>query len=159
MPKQVTGTKRADARATNSKKPGASARGHKRKRSGSSRKKSAGLNESSRICSELKLRLNGPPGPRIPIGEALRERGLDEFAIADTYVHVVGKLTAPKPNGGGVEKLLVDVLKECSRQIETSQPPMRSANPDAPVIVQLVHSVARPVRPPLDPQSPPRILA
>ncbi len=96
-------------------------------------------------------RREGPPGPRIAIGDALRERGLDEYTIADTYVHVIAKLTASDSDGGGVQKLLVDVLKECSRQIETSQPPMRSANPDAPVIVQLVHTVARPARAALPP--------
>jgi hypothetical protein len=116
----------------------------------SSREKSATQDESSLIFSKLKLRPDGPPGPRIPIGEALRQMGLDEFAIASTYVHVVGKLTAEESDAGGVHKLLVDVLKECSRQIEASQPPAR-ANADAPVIVQLVHAVSRPARAALPP--------
>jgi hypothetical protein len=73
--------------------------------------------------------------------------GLDEHAIAKKYVHVVRKLSGSTPDPGGVHKLLVDTLKECSRQIEASNPPPRAPNPDAPVIVQLVHSVARPTRP------------
>jgi hypothetical protein len=146
MPKPNTAPKLADKPPARGKKRNASGGGRKKKKSTSSRESSAIPPELSRLFSDLKLRRDGPPGPRIPIGEALRERGLDEYTIADTYVHVVGKLTAGKSDSGGVQKLLVDVLKECSRQIEASQPPMRSANPDAPVIVQLVHTVTRPVR-------------
>src|SRR5271154_56294 len=159
MPKQVTGATGADKRAADSKKQSARGRGRKKKKSGSSPGKSADLVAFSQILSDLMQRREGPPGPRIAIGEALRQRGLDEYAIADTYVHVVGQLTAQNPDSGGVQKLLVDGLKESSRQIETPQPPLRSANPNAPVIVQLVHNVTRPVRAPLDPESPPHNLA
>lgn len=146
MPKNPTNIKPAEALAANKKKQTARGRGHARSKGASSRENLATPQKLSRLFSDLRLRRDGPPGPRIAIGEALRERGLDEYTIADTYVHVVAKLTAGGSDSGGVQKLLVDVLKECSRQIEASRPPMRSANPDAPVIVQLVHTVTRPVR-------------
>ena len=95
-----------------------------------------------------------PPQPTPPekkrrrkamsIGQALRTHGLDEHKIADTYVHVVGKLTGGEETAGTVEKLLVDVLKECSKQIEMAQESQRG--PAGPTIVQLVHNVPRPER-------------
>jgi hypothetical protein len=145
MPKPNTGAKRAAPPPAGKTKRPAPAGAPKTKKSHSSRGKSATPDESSLIFSRLKLSLDGPPGPRIPIGEALRQSGLDEYAIAKTYVHVMGQLTTKNPDGGAVQKLLVDVLKECSRQIEASQPPAR-ANADAPVIVHLLHTVSRPVR-------------
>ena len=91
------------------------------------------------------------------IGEALRKHGLDEHVVAGKFVHVVKKLTGKEAKASGVDKLLVDVLKECSRQIEASndaaqkaakeKEAARAPSPDAPVIVQLVHSVERPDRP------------
>ncbi len=85
-----------------------------------------------------------PSRKRVRIGDALRRKGLDEWTIADGYVDVVGKLTRKSEKNDTVAKLLVDVLKECSRHLE----PPRSADaaPDAPVIVKLVHAVSRPVR-------------
>jgi hypothetical protein len=82
------------------------------------------------------------------MGEALRRQGLDEHAVAGNWVHVVNRLTGNEPGDGGVEKLLVDVLKECSRQLEAEaeQASERSGG-DAFAIVQLVHKVDRPVRP------------
>ena len=146
MPKPNTALKPTDNPSAKRKKRNASGGGRNKTKTTSPRDNSAIPPELLQIFSDLKLRRDGPPGPRIAIGEALRERGLDEYTIADIYVRVVGKLAAGGSDSGGVQKLLVDVLKECSRQIEASQPPMRSANPDAPVIVQLVHTVTRPVR-------------
>ncbi len=81
------------------------------------------------------------------MGEALRREGLDEHVVAGKWVHVVEKLTRPKAGAGGVEKILVDVLKECSRQLEAeSQQACERSGADAPVIVQLVHKVERPAR-------------
>jgi len=145
MPKQNTGAKLSALRSAGKTKRPAAGATRKNKKSHSSRGKSATRDESSLIFSKLKLSLDGPPGPRIHIGEALRQCGLDEYAIAKTYVHVMAQLTTKNPDGGVVAKLLVDVLKECSRQIEASQPPSR-ATADAPVIVQLVHAVSRPIR-------------
>jgi hypothetical protein len=77
------------------------------------------------------------------IGEALREQGLDERAVAATFVHVLRKLTRKTDTTGSVEKLLVDVLKECSRHLGPSE---RAAATDSAVIVQLIHRVPRPER-------------
>jgi hypothetical protein len=87
-----------------------------------------------------------PSRKRVRIGDALRRKGLDEWTIADGYVDVVGKLTRKSERNDSVAKLLVDVLKECSRHLE----PPRSADaaPDTPVIVRLVHTVSRPKREP-----------
>ena len=95
-------------------------------------------NESPKPCRR--------PGPPIPIGTALREEGLDERTVAQKYAHVLDKLTQPQAEAGSAEKLLVDVLKECSRQIEAAQQVERNPSADRPVIVQLVHTVSRPAR-------------
>lgn len=145
MPKPNTGAKLSSPQSAKKTKGRAPEPKRKNKKNSPARTKSATLGESSPIFSKLKLSFDAPTGPRIPIGEALRQCGLDEYAIAKTYVHVMAQLTTKNPDGGVVAKLLVDVLKECSRQIEASQPPAR-ANADAPVIVQLVHAVSRPAR-------------
>ena len=57
------------------------------------------------------------------------------------------------------DKLLFDLQKECTRQLEATaeaeqkaaQQAERSASPDAPVIVHLVHNIPRPDRAPPDP--------
>jgi hypothetical protein len=96
-----------------------------------------GVNVAARtILSEV---LN----PRTQLGDAMRKRGLDEHAIAEGYVHVVQTLTARTDSTGNVDKLLVDVLKECSRHLA---PPERTGPGDAPVFVQLIHNVPRPER-------------
>jgi hypothetical protein len=77
---------------------------------------------------------------RVPIGEALRRKGLDEHAIADTYAQVVDNLKGPT-RAGSNEKLLVEILKECTRQIEAAQP-----TGEGSIQVQLVHNVERPTR-------------
>ncbi|MGD1210704.1 MAG: hypothetical protein ABR973_05025 [Candidatus Acidiferrales bacterium] len=85
------------------------------------------------------------------MGEALRRQGLDEHAVAGNWVHVVNRLTGNEPGDGGVEKLLVDVLKECSRQLDAEAAQASERSADAPVIVQLVHKVDRPMRPAPEP--------
>ncbi|HEX4002299.1 MAG TPA: hypothetical protein VHX36_06595 [Candidatus Acidoferrales bacterium] len=77
---------------------------------------------------------------RVPIGEALRKQGLDEHTIAGTYAQVLDNLKGTKKAGSN-EKLLVEILKECSRQIEAAQPVGEKS-----VQVQLVHNVERPAR-------------
>ena len=62
--------------------------------------------------------------------------------LARKYVGVVKKLEKKTSESDSVEKLLVDVLKECSRHLASDA----DANADAPVIVQLVHNVPRPER-------------
>jgi len=94
---------------------------------------------------------NSPKRKPVRIGDALRQSGLDEWTVAGGYVGVVDKLTNKSNANDSVEKLLVDVLKECSRHLEP--PHSADAPPDAPVIVKLVHTVSRPRRPPA-PSSP-----
>jgi hypothetical protein len=91
---------------------------------------------------------------QITVGKALREKGLDEYAIADNWARVLGKLNANNSDAGVVQKLLVDVLKECSRQLETAHQFERACAAIAPVTVRLVHAVARPVRLPLPAADP-----
>lgn len=79
---------------------------------------------------------------RVPIGEALRKQGLDEHTIAGTYAEVVGNLKGNRKAGTN-EKILVEILKECTRHIEAAQPVGEGG-----VQVQLVHSVERPARKP-----------
>jgi len=76
------------------------------------------------------------------MGEALRKEGLDEHTIAGTYAQVVDNLKGTKKAGSN-EKLLVEILKECTRQIEATQPVG-----DGAVQVRLVHNVERPARKP-----------
>lgn len=79
----------------------------------------------------------------------MRNRGLDEYKVAEIFATVVEKLSGKKRGaGGGSEKLLVDVLKECSRHLDTPRTTERQAS-DAPTPITLVHCVARPVRPAL----------
>ena len=86
------------------------------------------------------------PPPRIRIGDAMRRSGLDEYKVARTFAGVLDKLSdGKKPKDtGGVQKLLVDVLKECSRHLDPPQ--SERAAPAAPVHITMVHNVPRPVR-------------
>ncbi len=92
------------------------------------------------------------PPPRIRIGDAMRRSGLDEYKVARTFAVVVDKLSDGKKakDTGGVQKLLVDVLKECSRHLDPPQ--SERAAPAAPVNITMVHNVPRPVRTQTPPQ-------
>ena len=85
--------------------------------------------------------------PRVRIGEAMRRSGLDEYKVARTFAVVVDKLSGKNPkDSGGVHKLLVDVLKECSRHLD---PPHSERDaPAAPSRIMLIHHVPRPDRTP-----------
>jgi hypothetical protein len=83
---------------------------------------------------------------RVRLGDALRQRGLDEHEVADNFVGVIEKLKEKTDKSGGVEKLLVDVLKECSRHLEPARPADRLGTGDVPVHVHMVHNVTRPER-------------
>jgi hypothetical protein len=93
--------------------------------------------------------------PRIRIGDAMRRTGLDEYKVARTFAVVVDKLSGKNPkDSGGVQKLLVDVLKECSRHLD---PPHSERDaPSAPSRIMLIHHVPRPVRTP-KPQPQPQL--
>lgn len=84
----------------------------------------------------------------VRIGDALRRRGFDEQTVADHYVDVAQRLKGKSDKSGGVEKLLVDVLKECSRYLEPARPSERGdeSSRGAMVHVHLVHNVTRPMR-------------
>jgi hypothetical protein len=149
MPKQNTVRRSADRRFVRKRKSAGRGRANKRGKGASgARKKSATPPEPSRNSLAGKLHRDPlqPPGPRIPIGEALRVHGLDEHAIAENFANVVGKLKHKTDQSGSVEKLLVDVLKDCARHLDASAPAPRSASGDVPVFVQLVHTVSRPAR-------------
>ena len=80
------------------------------------------------------------------LGEAFRREGLDERAVAQTWVVVVERLRGGKKiSGEGVDKLLVDVLKECDRILEGPRATGAGAV-EAPAVVNLYHNVPRPER-------------
>ena len=81
---------------------------------------------------------------RIRLGEAFRKVGLDEQTVAETYVGVVENLRS-KSAENTVQKLLVDVLKECSRVLEPPRSGGAGAS-DQPTIVELHHAIPRPER-------------
>lgn len=87
---------------------------------------------------------------RVRIGEALRKIGYDEYTIAQNYADTTERLKAKSGKNGNIEKLLIDVLKECSRLIEPLRPADtatdRSNAPGATIHVHLVHNVPRPAR-------------
>jgi hypothetical protein len=83
----------------------------------------------------------------------MRRSGLDEYKVARTFAVVVDKLSDGTKDTGGVRKLLVDVLKECSRHLDPPQ--SERAAPAAPLHITMVHNVPRPFRtqpPPPQPQ-------
>lgn len=99
-----------------------------------------------------------PKLPRVRLSEAFRIHGLDEHFVARKYVSLVDKLDNENESAGSAEKLLFDVLKENSRVLEpvrTLGAPGALIPSDAPVIVNLVHQVDRPVRPGGPPNAPP----
>jgi cell division ATPase FtsA len=79
---------------------------------------------------------------RVRMGEALRIKGIDEHAVAETFAGVVDMLKTKTEENDDVEKLLVDVLKECSKHLEEDS----KATAAAPLQVKLIHNVARPRR-------------
>ncbi len=78
------------------------------------------------------------------LAEALRSSGLDELTVAQNYVVVVEKLRDESGGTDGTQKMLVDVLKECSRILEP--PKSVGGASDMPAVVNLYHNVPRPVR-------------
>lgn len=83
---------------------------------------------------------------RIRLGEALRKQGIDEHVLAQSYADVMGKLK-PKSEDNNAGKLLVDVLKQCSKILEKENAPKPEPNtPSVPIV--LVHNLPRPKRGP-----------
>jgi hypothetical protein len=71
--------------------------------------------------------------PRVPLGEAFRLTGLDEWTVAQHMAGLVDTLKARNE-----PKLLLDALKESSRCLEGGK--------SGPVSVALVHHIPRPRR-------------
>jgi hypothetical protein len=83
---------------------------------------------------------------RVRLGEAFRKYGLDEQTVAETYVGVVEDLRVVRDSKPEVaQKLLVEVLKECSRILEPPRGPGTNGM-ETPTIVEMHHEVSRPVR-------------
>jgi hypothetical protein len=82
----------------------------------------------------------------------MRRSGLDEYKVARTFAGVLDKLSDGKKakDTGGVQKLLVDVLKECSRHLDPPQ--SERAAPAVPAHITMLHLVPRPVRTQTPPQ-------
>jgi hypothetical protein len=84
------------------------------------------------------------------VGEAMREGGLDEGALARAYIKLLQKLLE-SAEGNANDKLTLDVLKEVGRNLE----PAWSANSapnfenDGTSVVQFVHDIPRPSRSPI----------
>jgi hypothetical protein len=84
-----------------------------------------------------------PTEPRVTVGTALCHAGLDELAIGKRWVRVIRNLAQKKHRENlATQKLLFDVLKECTRQLDNDHEPAGAAN----VFVRLVHAVPRPPR-------------
>ncbi len=89
--------------------------------------------------------IQGTPVKRVRLAEALRSSGLDELTVAQNYVVVVEKLRDGSGDANSAQKMLVDVLKECSRILEPPKAPGGGAS-EVPAVVNLYHNVPRPVR-------------
>jgi hypothetical protein len=77
----------------------------------------------------------------------MRRTGLDEYRVAETFAGVLETLTGKNAaKAGAVQKIVVDVLKECSRHLDPPQSD-RAASAATPVIA-LIHNVPRPDRTP-----------
>ena len=77
----------------------------------------------------------------------MRRTGLDEYTVARTFAGVLETLTGKNAaKAGAVQKIVVDVLKECSRHLDPPQSE-RAAAAASPVIA-LIHNVPRPDRTP-----------
>lgn len=83
---------------------------------------------------------------RMRLGDAMRNAGLDEHKVAETYVDVVERLRNTTEPNSSVEKVLANVLKECSRVLEPLRPSKLSSASDTPTPVHLTHKVLRPKR-------------
>jgi hypothetical protein len=85
------------------------------------------------------------------MSDALRHAGVDEVLVAEHFAAIITKLSGKSEDKDGVEKLFVDILKECTRHLDSPRAPgpasASSAAADPVVIVNLIHEVARPNRP------------
>ena len=96
-------------------------------------------------------------GKPVLMGQALRSRGFDEHVAAGEYIALAIHLSQPNAKVTPASKMRFDVLKECTKLLENAQKVERSAEEaaaaDAPVYVQLLHTVPRPDRAAPQPES------
>ena len=79
---------------------------------------------------------------RVPLGEAMRACGLDEYEIAGMYKRVLRSLHEGEPKLGAK----VQFLKECTRLLDAKQTGRGSRSRSEFRAVKLIHKVPRPVR-------------
>jgi hypothetical protein len=77
---------------------------------------------------------------RVRLSEAMRAQGIDEHTIAEAFAEVVVNLRETAKSEGK-EKVLVDVLKECTKALVD-----RPARGNEPISVHLIHNIPRPLR-------------
>ena len=83
----------------------------------------------------------------------MREAGLDETRFAEKMSSLVEKVDS---GDDSEPKIFLEVLKEWSKHLEEAQGARGApARPGAPVVVQLIHNVARPERQPAQAGKPP----
>ncbi len=163
MPSKKASTRSANGRSAGGNNSVAAAPGSPNKPAKKPAKKSAGKpakkSRSSRGTGEKTPPTRSPnflgneskqttQRKRVPLAEAFRIAGIDEHKIAEGHVEVYGELTsARRKKPESAVKLILEVLKEWTRVIV---PPPRNTDralfSDAPSTVELVHTVARPVR-------------
>lgn len=82
---------------------------------------------------------------RVGLAEALRSEEIDEYRIAEAYADLIHDLEN-RPDDR-VEKLLIEVLKECSRLLEKESQHTKSEAQIASIPI-VIHNVPRPQRGP-----------
>jgi hypothetical protein len=82
----------------------------------------------------------------IRLADALRREGIDEQRLAEAYADIVERLIC-KSEEHGVEKLLIDVLKECARLLEKGGTAAKKDSRSGSTMI-VVHNVPRPQRGP-----------
>ncbi len=92
-----------------------------------------------------------PSLERLPIDEALRRGGMGEFEYAKSLGRFMDTVDGAKPD----RKLMLDGLKEWGRHFQPKRSSESASSSDPPLIVQLVHNVQRPLRPPIEIPAPP----
>jgi len=82
---------------------------------------------------------------RIKLPDAMRAQGLDEPKIARKFNRMIGRLSKADATASTADKMLLEVLKECGKLLG-AYPAARGGDADA-IPVEMMHCVARPVRP------------
>jgi hypothetical protein len=94
-----------------------------------------------RRCTRLRRSRRPPAG----LPDAMRCKGVDEYRVAELYVCLTEALRTGDKKHCANPKLMLDALKECTRNLELSRD-LRLAGGKAPAPVQLMHHMLRPER-------------